>query len=58
VGLGARARWAITKWFAVGLEAAAIAPTGRQRFSITGAGTVFTTSVAAGRVEIGPELRF
>jgi len=58
VGLGARAGWAITTWLAIGMEAAAVAPTGRQKFSITGAGTVFTTAIAAGRVEIGPELRF
>jgi hypothetical protein len=62
VGLGARGRWEAARWLALVAEVDGVAPTARQEFSVghgTGSPTpLYTTSLVAARIEIGPEVRF
>jgi hypothetical protein len=61
LGLGARARWEVTRYLGLALEIDAVVPLPQQGFSIDVQGTlnsVYSTSVVAGRLFLGPEVRF
>jgi hypothetical protein len=62
VGLGARGRWEAARWLALVAEVDGVAPTARQEFTVgQGSGSpavLYTTSLVAARIEIGPEVRF